>query len=322
MYKNKVNKSIEKIYFLFILFLYIFTITQIKRNIIEECIEKYGKSNNGKESIPSTNKCYVSSYNSNIKILHIIITRFLVKFSPNSKFNINFHKISYIQNGIRVLKKYLLYSLNAQTCKDFIWILMLGDDANITYVKSLLDLNNSFESLILYEKELKNYIKNKVYGSDILITTRIDYDDCIYYDAVNDVRKMININKPILIHGYNSGLFYPESTEKYYQYIYNNNNGVWGVFLSLILVLNKVNDNYNIYDLGNHCLLRQTLMKSYKTFGIMEINYEPIIIDYGDPKFIYVRQNYSHGLEDTNKWHIDSEKNIIFNFNITKFFGK
>ena len=149
MHKGKVNKSIEKIYFLFTLFLYIFTITQIKRNIIEECIEKYGKSNNGKESISSTNKCYISSYNSNIKILHIVITRFLIKLSSNNTFNKKFHNKSYIQNGIKLMKKYLLYSLNAQSCKDFIWILMLGDDANITYVKSLFYLNNSFESLIL-----------------------------------------------------------------------------------------------------------------------------------------------------------------------------
>ena len=180
----------------------------------------------------------------------------------------------------------------------------------------------SFKYKIVYQKDLKKYMIKNSKDLDFLITTRIDYDDCIYYDAVNDVRKMININKPILIHGYNSGLFYPELTKKYYQYIYNSNDGVWSVFGSLILVLNKVNDSYNIYDLGNHCFLKKTLMKSYKTFGIKEINYEPIIIDNGDPKFIYVRQNNSLCLEDTNKWGIDSEKNIIINFNITKFFGK
>ena len=34
----------------------------------------------------------------------------------------------------------------------------------------------------------------------ILITSRIDYDDRIYYDAVNDVRKAVNIHKPILFY--------------------------------------------------------------------------------------------------------------------------
>ena len=48
--------------------------------------------------------------------------------------------------------------------------------------------------IIKYDKA---YIRNISKGYHILITTRIDYDDQIYYDAVNDVRKAININKPI-----------------------------------------------------------------------------------------------------------------------------
>ena len=34
-------------------------------------------------------------------------------------------------------------------------------------------------------------------------------------------------------------------------------------------------------------------MKSYKSFGVKELNYEPEIIDFGVPKFIYVRQRHS-----------------------------
>ena len=47
----------------------------------------------------------------------------------------NFKKIiykrDYILNGIRVLKKYLIPSLENQSCKKFTWILLLGDKANI-----------------------------------------------------------------------------------------------------------------------------------------------------------------------------------------------
>ena len=54
-----------------------------------------------------------------------------------------------------------------------------------------------FEYGILCQKDFKNYVRNKSKGYDVLITTGIDYDDIIYYDAVNDVRKMINVKKPI-----------------------------------------------------------------------------------------------------------------------------
>ena len=99
----------------------------------------------------------------------------------------------YIQNGIRVMKKYLLPSLENQSCKNFTWILMLGNGANMTYIKSLLTLNYSFDIRLLYQRDLKNVIRNITKGFQVLITTRIDYDDRIYYDAVNDIRKSINI---------------------------------------------------------------------------------------------------------------------------------
>jgi len=116
-----------------------------------------------------------------------------------------------------------------------------------------------------------------------LITSRIDYDDSIYYDAVNDVRKIININRPILVHGYNRGVYYYEINRKYYDFYLNfDNKGAMSVFESLVIVLNKVNDTYTIYDLGDHTLVREQILKSYLRFGIKELNYEPAIFDNGD----------------------------------------
>jgi hypothetical protein len=262
--------------------------------------------------------CYLNFDISNIRIIHIIITRFLIFISK--EFSENLYKEDYILNGIRVMKKYLFPSLENQSCKNFTWILILGNQANITHIKSLLNLNNSFESKVLYQKDLRKYLKNITKGFDILITTRIDYDDRIYYDAVNDVRKAININRPMIIYGYNRGLYYFELNDKYYDF-YNNfkNEGAMSIFISLIIVLNKVNDTYSIYDLGNHVKIRKTLLETYKSYGIKELNYEPCIFDNGAPKFVYVRQNYS--------WYINYTRKILKNnkikdFSINKFYGK
>ena len=53
-----------------------------------------------------------------------------------------------------------------------------------------------------------------------LLLVLIDYDDRIYYDDVNDVRKAVNINKKVIIHEYNSGLCYYKLNNKYYYYNY------------------------------------------------------------------------------------------------------
>lgn len=196
---------------------------------------------------------------------------------------------------------------------------MLGNNANITYVKSLIDFRVSFNFKIIYQKDMKNYLRNVTNGCNILITTRIDYDDCIYYDAVNDVRRAINLNKPIFLYGYNRGVYYFESDNKYYDYYYNNAEGAWSVFLSLIINLNKVNDIYTIYDLGDHSFVRKQLLKSYKSYGIKEINYEPTHFENRDPKFIYVRQKFSGSYDLSIQVHKKLHK---YNFNLCKFYGK
>ena len=275
---------------------------------------KTGKNNN------SSSKCYSPSDNSVKNITHLVFTRFLIEFYYVKNFSTNtIYQNEYISNGIRVLKKYLLPSLENQSCKKFIWVLILGDKANKTFVESKLNNEFSFEYHIMYRKYFKNYVRKIAKGSDILITTSIDFDDMIYYDAVNDVRKAININKPMILYGYNRGVYYFEEFGNFFEfYMTYNNEGAMSIFYSLIIVLKKVNDVYIISDIGGHNKIRKRLLENYKSFGIKNLDYEPAIFDAGDPKFIYVRQNFSC----TYKNHRNVIKYLkIYNFNLTNFFG-
>ena len=278
-------------------------------------IDEIIKSENIKEN-QINKKCYINLDNSNLKIIHFILTRFMIDMQIYKNRDL-IYEDEFISNGIRVMKKYLFPSLENQSCKNFTWILLLGDKANKTYIESLLPLNHSFDSKFIYKKDLKNYLKSITKDYNVLITTRIDYDDAIYYDAVNDVRKIINIEMPIMVHGYNRGVSYYEINGKFYDF-YNTwkNEGVMSVFASLIINLKKVNDTYTILDTGCHYEIRKNILNRYKNFGINKMNYEPAVFDNGDPKFIYVRQKYS-----------GSFKNIIpksnpRNFDLNKFYGK
>jgi len=268
----------------------------------------------------SSEKCYLSNEYSNIKIIHLIFTRFLIVFYKLNGFPNKMYDDGYILNGIRVMKKYLFPSLENQKCKNFTWILMLGNKANITYIESIINFNNSFDYKIIYQKDIKKYVREKARGFDILITTRIDYDDEIYFDAVNDVRKTIYMNKPILLHGYNRGLYFFEFNGKYYDYYHNyNNDGVMSIFFSLIINLTKVNDTYTILDLGDHRYIRKRLLEKYKLFGIKELDYEPTIFDEGRNKFIYVRQNYSGSFNQTGTISKNLKERKL---NLSIFYGK
>ena len=314
---NKINI----ILFVFIIFLYFYEFNELfNRNYINTQItENNHKFDNNKSSeFISNDKCYLSAREPNMKIIHFIITRFLVEFTPSALRNTLYTK-DYIKNGIRLMKKYLIPSLESQDCKNFSFVLMVGSKVNISFIKSLISFNNSFPTYIIFQQELKTFIKSKTKLFDVLITTRIDYDDLIYYDAVNDVRKAINIYKPILLYGYNSGVYYFESNKKFYDYYSLNKHGALGIFMSLIINLKIINDTYTIYDIGGHTDVTRNLVKKYKSFGIKELNYVPFIIDSGDSKFIYVRQKYSNNYNGTI--NIMKIKKSL-QFNLIKFFKK
>ena len=217
------------------------------------------------------------------------------------------------------MQKYLLPSLEHQNCKNFTWVLLLGNKSNATFLKSLLNFNLSFELRVVFIKDQKKFMRNITKDSDIFITTRIDYDDQIYYDAVNDVRKAINFYKPMLLYGYNRGVCYFEYVDKYYDFYTNfGNQGAMSVFQSLILIINKVNDIYSINDIGEHIKVRKKLLENYKLYGIKKLDYEPAVFDSGDPKFVWVRQKYSGTYNATI---LMKKKLKEIKFNLSKFYG-
>ena len=277
------------------------------------------KKYNRKEIFVKDEKCHISSDTPNLKISHFIITRFMIEFYNRNEYPKKLYKKDFISNAIRVMKNYLFPSLEFQSCRNFTWILMIGNKANIDNIKNLFNFNYSFPIQILYEKDIKTYLKNNTKGFDILITTRIDYDDRIYYDAVNDVRKEINIYKPMLLYGYNRGFKYYESINKYVEFNHKNNIGSWSVFISLITVLNKVNDIYTIYDMGGHLTIKLTLLKNYKSYGIQKLNYDPAIFDNGTPKFVWIQQKYSGSYNATFLNKIINKKSFkTINFDLNK----
>ena len=76
----------------------------------------------------------------------------------------------------------------------------------------------------------------------------------------------------MLIYGYGSSLYFYENDNKYYEFSPTyNNNGIMNVVVSLVLILNKVNDAYNIFDLGLYSSIRENWFKRYKNFGIKKL---------------------------------------------------
>lgn len=307
-YMKKIKSKLTKyilIFFKIILFILLILLKKINSNKI------FKKRTDNK-------RCYLSPEISNKKIIHIIITRFMIDFYKLNGFDKKIFTKEYIENGIRVIKKYLFPSLQYQSCQDFIWMLNIGDKVNITYLKSKINFKSSFKLIIVYNKDKKDLIKNITKNADVLITTRIDYDDRIYYDAVNDVRKTINMSQPMFLFGYTKGFIYYEDLDIYHEFFHRwNKEGAMSIFESLIILTNKVNDLYTIYDIGDHRKIRSKLIKNYKKYGLEKLDYEPALFETDIPKFVWVRQKYSGSFKYNGK---PKKKQTIF-LDLNKFYG-
>lgn len=65
----------------------------------------------------------------------------MVEFCNTNGFSDKLYTEDYILNRIRIMKKYLFTPLENQSCKNFTWILFLGNKANINYIKYLFNYN-------------------------------------------------------------------------------------------------------------------------------------------------------------------------------------
>ena len=92
-------------------------ISKIRRDINNDKIYKIKQNdtiiNNPKSSkgklLFYDNQCHLPSDNLNIKILHLIITRFMIELIHRNEFPNKLYRKDYIENGIRVMKNYLQF---------------------------------------------------------------------------------------------------------------------------------------------------------------------------------------------------------------------
>lgn len=240
-------------------------------------------------------------------IKHYILIRFYCnEMMPKKKL---FDK-NLLDNGIDVFNNFTLKSLENQSNKNFEIILIINNEININHpsIKKLLKIKTILNLKILKNKEMKSYIYNNSKNFDYLITTRIDHDDLIYKDAVEEIQNKCNKNIPLYYNGYDKLITMIGNDIKNCYKFYPDYHG-WGsmsIFQSLIVNKIKINKSYNIYDLGNHTKNKIKFINLYKENNL---EYKEIYfnINHMEDSCIYIKHNFNHS-ELSNKnidtnWH-------------------
>lgn len=244
---------------------------------------------------------------------HLVVTRFL----NNSNMNLGnrvFEK-STIDRGITLMKEYVLHSLNMQSNKNFTYVILVHDDVNKEYINELYSLGTDFETVILKNSEYSKYINDVYNKHDYVITTRIDYDDMIYFGAADDIQKFLmnNLDKSICAYGYRNGATYNIDTNEYRLFNHDYKSiGSIAIFESLFVKTSNIKRNVDVYSFS-HTRMAEDI-KNSDILNDGKIGYTPMFINQDSGvHFVYVRHE-----QNDSKF---GNKNGVILFDGKAFFG-
>ena len=246
------------------------------------------------------------------EIKHFILIRFycLEMMPKNKLFDENL-----LNKGIDIFTKFTLKSLENQSNKNFEIIIIIHNEINSNHpsIKKLLKLKTILKLKILKLKELQSYINNNSKNINYLITTRIDHDDLIYKDAVEEIQNKCNKNIPLYYNGYNKLITMIGNDIKNCYKFYPNYKGLGSISIFQSLIVNKIKINklYNIYDLGNHANQKMKFIDIYKKNNL---EYKEIFfnINHIEDCCIYIKHKFNHSTWQKKKldknWHRTKKK--------------
>ena len=141
---------------------------------------------------------------------HIIATRLLSR--QMSVENILSNDV--IGQHLDLVSRNLIPSLNNQTNRDFEFILLVNPKLEQSQIEMIQDrISASGPKFVwktmLHDQTFDNYISSLWDENDVVAVTRIDDDDFVYKNAVNDVQKLGNDMKDdMVVCGYSHGYMF------------------------------------------------------------------------------------------------------------------
>ena len=143
---------------------------------------------------------------------------------------------------LELFSNYCLPSVINQSNKNFKWLLFFDSSTSDKYrakIESILQKNDLIvpfyiDGMPKFNEAILNYLKENAADKDYLITSRIDNDDCIHKDFINEIQKQFNKQEFLAIDNINGYTLQVEPN-----FILGKKEHIFNPFISLI----ERNDN-------------------------------------------------------------------------------
>ena len=144
------------------------------------------------------------------KIKHFILMRFFSFDDPNYPHDI--YDPDFLSKQLVLAKNNAIPSLENQTNKNFNLAFIVNtkffDNPKYEFVFSTLKESTTLPLTFIKDNERPRLIEESLNDYDFVITSRMDFDDFIYKDAIEDTHSKVNECENILAYGYCRGYTY------------------------------------------------------------------------------------------------------------------
>ena len=170
---------------------------------------------------------------------HFLITRFNLK-NPGcdvTKNNETLLDENWMDERLELFSNYCYPSVINQSNKNFKWLLFFDNSTSEKYRNKIDQILNNHPLIIPFyidgmpnfQTAILNYIVKNANDKDYLITSRIDNDDCIHKDFINEIQKQFNKQDFLAIDNINGYTMQVEPT-----FILGKKEHIFNPFISLI----------------------------------------------------------------------------------------
>jgi len=170
---------------------------------------------------------------------HFLITRFNLK-NPGwdvTKNNETLLDENWMDERLELFSNFCYPSVINQSNKNFKWLLFFDNSTSEKYRNKIDQILNNHPLIIPFyidgmpnfQTAILNYIAKNANDKDYLITSRIDNDDCIHKDFINEIQKQFNKQDFLAIDNINGYTMQVEPS-----FILGKKEHIFNPFISLI----------------------------------------------------------------------------------------
>lgn len=249
-----------------------------------------------------------------MRIKHFILTRFL---SVNWGFGDLVFNPEFIHYHAELLKNNFFKTLENQTNRDFEIVIKIHDDIDLNKLKEIQNIDTPLKYTLIRRADTDKFLNSYDYTNyDYCIVSRLDDDDFVRKDLIQDIQNQVSKCNSIYLYGYNRGYAAFDDSNKVVEFERSYKQGHFSPLQSYIFNLSKTKNIISPYSIMHDSCLR--FFTSYCKENKLEFNKNNDIGWGQDRCFIWYRHKYNGITQNGVRPRINDEFLLRPNIKINK----